>query len=200
MAHHHSFPTCSKAGPTWTGLAAALAATLALGATAGPASAQDAQDAQRAGLLTVTYAQAALADAQRDLARAALSEAEEQVRRGTARFEARIQAGADLAEAERRRSLLAFDIEEVTATGAMPRNDLQAPVVNGRDFVKLRIEANITGAKERLEAAQRMQAIVESQVRNNAVPTMTSAAAALGVSSAQAELAMLAEKLRQRPE
>jgi hypothetical protein len=183
-----------------TRLAASVAISLVLGAIAGFASAQVGRSAERDSLLAAARAQAALADAQRDLAQAVVREVEEKVRTGVARFEDLYQASADLAGAERRRSLLGLDIEEISATGASPRDDLNAPVVNGRDFVKLRIEANVAGTQARLQTAEKVARMIDAQIRSGVAPTVTGAAAAADVAAVQAELAVLAEKLALRSE
>jgi hypothetical protein len=183
-----------------TRAAAIVGVSLVLGGTAGFASAQIGHDAERDSLLSAARADAMLANARRDLARAELDELEKKVRAGVVAADALVQANAELADAERRRNRLTIDIQEITATGRAARDDLNAPVVNGHDFVKLRIEADAMGAQARLRAAESAQAIVDQRVRAGAASSVTGAEAALDVASARAELAVLVQKLALRAE
>ena len=173
---------------------------LVLGATAGFASAQIGRGAERDSLLAAARAEAMLANARRDLARAEVDDVERKVRAGLVDAEALLVVNADLAEAERRRNRLAIDIEEITTTGRSPRDDLNAPMVGGRDFVKLRIEADAMAAQARLRAAESAQATVDQRVRAGAASNLTGSAAALDVAMVRADLAVLFEKLSLRAE
>jgi hypothetical protein len=56
-----------------------------------------------------------------------------------------------------------LDIEEIRATSAAPRNELQAPVVGQRDFVRERLRLELESSQHALVAAE--QALQQAQSR-----------------------------------
>lgn len=184
-----------------TRLRSAVIASIALilGATAGFASAQIGRNAQRDSLLAAARADAEVADAQRDLARAEIREVERKLQLGLVGWDTSYQANVVLADAERRSNRLALDIEEIAATGASPRDELNAPVVAGRDFVKLRIEADLAAAQARLRSADAAQRMAEARMQAGLAPN-ASGTAVPDVATVRAEMAILAEKLALRAE
>ena len=140
----------------WRGLttAALVAAALAIGGAAGIAS-EHLQDIKvRDQILANTLAETELAATRLDLARAEYQEARR-------RFEAGTVTPESLAATERRvRALeaalkrLQIDIEETKATSAPPRNELNAPRVGQRDFVRERLLLDLGAAEQDLAAAE----------------------------------------------
>jgi hypothetical protein len=191
-------PATGRSTRTRVRMGVIIVVSMVLGATAGFASAQVGRNAERDSLLAAARAEAALANSQRDLAQAMVNDVEQKLRAGLVGMETSIQANADLAVAEHRRKVLAIDIEEITATGASPRDDLNAPLVDGRDFVKQRIEADASVAQARLRAAENLLRIADARMRAGA--GATDSPAALDAMTIRAELAVLAEKLALRNE
>ena len=58
-----------------------------------------------------------------------------------------------------------YNIEEITATSQPPRDELSAPLVGGRDFVKDRIMLDLAAAQERLTTAEKVYSETERRAR-----------------------------------
>lgn len=132
-----------------------VAAALATGAVAGVASEQ-AQDArQREQLIESFRSDERLAKLRLEMAQTEFDDMRRRFEVGT--------VGRDAVDATERqlRSMrvalaqLALNVEETTATSAPPRNDLQAPLVGGRDFVRERLALHLKGAQDEVVAAER---------------------------------------------
>jgi hypothetical protein len=95
---------------------------------------------------------------------------------------------------------IGLDMDEINASGRAPRDDLNAPLVNGRDFVKARIEAEASAAQQRLRAAEGNQGELERRARVGSATEIERLAGVVDVTRARAAMAVLAEKLRLRAE
>jgi hypothetical protein len=194
-SHVHALPRRAR----WAKAAAIVIASASVGATAGFASAQIRQGSERDSLLASARAEAMLAKIRVDLARAQADDVSLKVRVGVLDQQSLDAATAELRDMEARRNRGGLDIEEITASGLPPRDDLTAPLVGTRDYVKMRIEVDLMAVQARLKAAEGRQAAAERMARVGAGPELA-AAVAVDVASARSEMSVLAEKLKLRAE
>jgi hypothetical protein len=101
---------------------------------------------------------------------------------------------------ESRAARARLNIEEIEASAQPPRDDLNAPLVGGRDFVAERIQLDLVNAQRQLSTAENLVETVEMRVRAGAMSDMERSAAELEVARARAALAVLAERLALRKE
>jgi hypothetical protein len=184
--------------PRWAKAAAIVAVSASIGATAGFASAQIRQNAGRDSLLASARAEAMLAKLRADLARAQADDMALRVRMGAVDQQSVDAAAAELREMDARRNRAGLNIEEILAAGLPPRDDLGAPLVNNRDYVKLRLELDLMGADARLKEAEGRRAIAERRARMGALVDGNLQTADVDAAMAKAELSVLAEKLKLR--
>jgi hypothetical protein len=156
------------------------------------------QSAARDSLLATARAEAALAKIRGDLGRAQADDAARQVQIGALDQGSLDAAAAESRVMEARRKRAGLNVEEITASGQPPRDDLTAPLVDGRDYVKLRIQLEIMAVEARLKEAEQRQANAELRARFGAGIDESLSTAAVDVASAKAEMSVLAEKLKLR--
>lgn len=175
--------------PGWHRLRMAAVITLALGAGAlgAVASAQVQESQQRALLLDAARSELELASMRLELARAKYATVRERFEVGVLDREALFAAQADLLrmEAQLRRSRL--NLDEIRLAAAPPRDDLAAPLIGERDFVRERLQLELRDAQARLTEVEK--ALAETQRRER-----------LGVGSELVVLEAQAEMMRARTE
>jgi multidrug resistance efflux pump len=107
-----------------------------------------------------------LADSRLELSRKNLDYLKERTALGVVSPEESARAEADVARMEIERMRLALDYEEVEASHRQPRNELSAPLVDGRDFVTERLILDLKSREKTLmesEAeAKRMRRLAET--------------------------------------
>jgi hypothetical protein len=180
--------------------AAAVVVSIAIGTTSGLASAQIARSQERDSLLAAARADAMIASMRRDLARAQADDVDQKVRLGIEGEQTALRADAELRVMEMQLGRVGLNIEEIKASGHAPRDDLNAPVIAGRDFVKQRIEAEAAGVQQQLTAAEGTLAQVERRVRAGAGTEVERLAARVEVAKLRAAMTMLVTKLELRAE
>lgn len=180
--------------------AAVLLATLAAGTTAGLASAQIRQGAQRDSLLESAQSDLSLVALRLQLAQATVTDARSKVAAGVAGRGTLTAAEADLRQIEALAARAKLNVDEIRATAMTPRDDLNAPVVGGRDFVSERLMLDLFTAQQRLTAAEEAQREAERQFRVGAVSELAVLDAELRVTEARAALGTLAERQMLRKE
>jgi hypothetical protein len=185
---------------TWVRAAAIVAVSIGIGTTAGLASAQISRSQEKDSLLAAARAEAMLAAMRRDIARAEADDVTRRVRAGVEDQQATERANAELRAMEMQLARIGLDMDEINASGRAPRDDLNAPLVNGRDFVKARIEAEASAAQQRLRAAEGNQGELERRARVGSATEIERLAGVVDVTRARAAMAVLAEKLRLRAE
>ncbi len=171
------------------GTALLVVLALVVGGAAGIAS-EHMQDAQvRDQVLANTLGEMELATVRLELARAEYQEARR-------RFDVGAVGSESLAAAERRvRALeaalkrLQLDMEEAKATSATPRNELNAPLVGQRDFVRDRLMLDLQAAEQELVAA-------EQGVRKARERTEIGLAQQATVLQAEAEMALARDRMQ----
>lgn len=179
-------------------VAAIVIVSASIGATAGFASAQIGQNSARDSLLAAARADAMLAKTRFDIAKAEADDVSVKVRSGAGSDESLAAAIADLRDMEAGWNATALNIQEISASGQAPRDDLAAPLVGGRDYVKQRIALQLSATQARLNAAEATQANAERRLRAGAEDSVVVTYTRLKVIHVQGRLSVLAEQLKLR--
>lgn len=177
-----------------------IAACLAIGLVSGIVPAQVQESARRDSLLGMAQAELQLIALRVNLARAKLEQESQKAKVGAAEASAVAAAEMELRAMEARATRAKLNIDEIHAGSQPPRDELNAPLVGGRDFVRERIELDLANAQHQLSAAERNLETVEERVRMGAVSELARAAAQLEVARTRSQLAVLAERLSLRRE
>lgn len=184
----------------WRGLkaAAVILFAVALGGAAGIASAQVPGLRARGLLLENATSELQIATMRLDIARADL----EETRR---RFDAGVITRAALTTAELEvRSLetavrrAQLDIDEIEATGATPRNDLSAPLVDGHDYVTQRLQLEIEAVLPAVRKAESELQEAQRRVRMGVTTELPQFEAESQLMNANSQLELLQTRLRLR--
>lgn len=181
--------------------AAIALATLVAGTTAGMASAQIRQGAQRDSLLEAAQSELWLTGMRLELAKKMLERATSSVRAGVAGPSAVSEAESEMRQMEALAARATLNVDEVRASALPPRDDLNAPLVGRRDFVSERIQIDLFMAQQRLTAAE--QALAERERQARALGTVSEfpvLEAGLKVTRERAALGTLAERRKLRKE
>jgi len=192
----------SRRRPTtqWMRVTALLLACAGIGVTTAFASAQVRDGARRDSLLQSARADLQIAGVRLDLARAQYDETTRQSQVGAASAEAQEAAQVELRAREAQAMRAKYNIEEITLDAQPPRDDLNAPLVGGRDFVYSRLELDAMVAQERLKAAEADLGEAQRRVRVGAVEDGVELQAKQRLARARADFAVLATKLGLRKE
>ena len=174
--------------------------SLALGSSAGIATAQIGNAARRDSLLAAASAELSLAALRLDLAQTVSADVSTKVSTGLLAPAAASEADADLRAAQAQAMHARANLDEIRASSQPPRNDLNAPLVDGRDFVIERIRYDLLAAQQRLTSAERALDEATRRVRVGAEMEHASMAADLEVVRARAALGVLAERQQLRVE
>lgn len=173
---------------------------MAIGGTAGLASAQIKGSTRRDSLLASAATEGILAGARVEIAEKQLADVTHRVQVGAAGIEMQHAAERELGTMQARLNHLALDIMEIRVTSEAPRDDLNAPLVGERDFVRDRIQVELTAAQQQLVAAEATLAEADRRTRIGASPESARLEAAVGVARAEAAFNVLAQKLALRKE
>ena len=184
----------------WARLAAVIVLSVAVGASAGIASGQVRDAARRDSLLEAARADASLAAIRLNVARERLADTKRRFDVGASDATSLANADAELRAMEAQAVRARYNIEEITTTAQPARDDLNAPLIGGRDFVKDRIMLDLSAAQQRLTAAEGAMAETDRRVRIGAVSELTSVEANVEVVRARAAMAVLAQRLAMRKE
>jgi hypothetical protein len=134
--------------------AAQVIIALAIGAAASTAYGQVQDGRERSSLLQVAELELQVARQQEQLVRTQLEVARRRYQLGIVGRDEVSSAEASVTIAEALRRRVEINIAEIRARSAAPRDDLAAPVVGGRDFVRERLQLELTMARARMAAAQ----------------------------------------------
>ena len=181
-------------------LTAILLGTLAAGTTAGLASAQIRQGAQRDSLLEAAQSDLFLAGARLELAKKALEYASSRFQIGAAGPSVLADAESELRQMEALAARARLNVDEIRASSLPPRDDLNAPLVGGRDFVTERVQIDMFVAQQRLTAAEQAQAEADRRLRAGMSSEFLVLEAGLQVIRERAALGTLAERRKLRKE
>jgi hypothetical protein len=175
-------------------------ATLAAGTTAGLASAQVRQGAQRDSLLETAESDLALIGARLRMAQQILNDFEAREKVGAVGRNAVVDATAELRQIEALAMKAKLNVDEIRASAFPPRDDLNAPLVGGRDFVNERLQFDLFLGQQRLTAAEQALAEKERQARAGTTSEFQVLEAGLRVSRERAALGVLVERRTLRKE
>jgi hypothetical protein len=175
-------------------------AAVALGSTGGLAAAQLRDGARRDSLLAAATADLAMAAVRLDLARAVAEDVGAKVRTGVLAPGSLVAAEAELRAMEAQAARAQSRVDEIRLSSQPPRDELNAPLVNGRDFVLERIRLDLFDAQQRLTAAERAREEAARRVRIGAEGALSLLEAELDVARARAALGAGAERQSLRRE
>lgn len=179
---------------------AVVAACLAAGTTAGLASAQIREGAQRDSLLEVALSDLQLAGLRLELARSLHAYVSEKVKVGATGPATVAKAESELRTMEAAAARAKLNVDEIRATSLPARDDLNAPLAGTRDFVTERLQLDLFVAQQRLTAAEQAQAEIERQVRVGTVGELATLDAVMEVMRSRSALGTLAERRTLRKE
>ena len=180
--------------------AAILLGTLAAGTTAGLASAQIRENAQRDSLLQTAQSELWLVALRLELSRATLADVKSKHQVGIVGRASLATAEAEMRQMEAQAARANLNVEEIRASALPPRDDLNAPLVGTRDFVTERIQLDLFTAQQRLTAAEQTLAEAEDRWRVGAVPELAVHDAKVEVTRARSALGVMAERRKLRKE
>jgi hypothetical protein len=181
-------------------LAAIVVVSAALGLTGGLARAQIRESTQRDSLLDAARADASLVQLRLQLLQAQLAETQRAVATGAALSESARTAELQVREMQAQLARVAANIDEIKATALPPRDELNAPVINGRDFVRDRIQYRLMVLQADLQAAEAAQSEAARRVHVGVAPEAANLEADLVLARAKRDLAVAAERLALRTE
>jgi hypothetical protein len=181
-------------------LTAVLLGILATGTTAGLASAQIRQGAQRDSLLETALSDMALVVLRLEMTKKLMEDFEVRLRVGAVGPSVLANAQSEHRQMEALAARAKLNVDEIRASSLPPRDDLNAPRVAGRDFVAERVQIDLFLAQQRLTAAEQAQAEAERQSRVGTVSELAVLDAGLKVIKERAALGTLAERRKLRKE
>jgi hypothetical protein len=180
--------------------AAIFLATLAAGTTAGLASAQIRENAQRDSLLEAAQSELSLAALRLKLAQANLTEVNSKVQVGAIGRGSLAAAESELLRMEALARRAQLNVEEIRASSLLPRDDLNAPLVGTRDFVAERLMLDLFVAQQLMTSAEQAVAEADGQFRVGLVAALAVQDLRLELTRARAALGTLAERQKLRKE
>jgi hypothetical protein len=131
-----------------------IAAGLLLGVGVQFASAQVTEGRQRSELEQAAEVERNLAALRLNLARQAYEQARKSTEVGAVAKQVELEAAAEVRVREVDVARINLELLEIRATSALPRDELWAPLVNGRDFVKERLMMRAVAAQQLLVIAE----------------------------------------------
>jgi outer membrane protein TolC len=147
-------PVTGSAPTGWLRTAVVVLVALAVGGAAGIAS-ERVQDAQtRNQLIENAKSELALMQMRVEMARGEYQDARRRFEMGAADNDAVARAERQLRAMESALNRLKLNIEETERTSAPPRDELNAPLVSDRDFVRDRLKLELDTAQQELAAAE----------------------------------------------
>jgi outer membrane protein TolC len=171
---------------------------LTLGAGAAVASAQVRESRDRAALLTTMESEHRVAEMQLQLASQELALTRRRFAAGVVGRESLLQAESAVRAAEIKLNRIQLNIEEINATGAAPRDEISAPLVGNRDFVKERLHLDLVLAQQKLSVAEQAAAEAERRVQLGVVDRMAALQSKTELARARADLELLVHTVELR--
>ena len=178
--------------------AAAMAAAVIVGAAGGVASGQIQDSVQRNQLVQSTRAEQELTQMRYELAKAEYESMKRRFDLGTTDRESLTSSELQYREMETAIRRLKIDMDEILATSAPPRRDLDAPVVGKRDFVRERLMLDLELAQQALAAAERTHKVMQGRVSIGTAPDTARLQAEVDVVLAMQKMQQLRTNLELR--
>src|SRR5688572_28885411 len=171
---------------------------LTLGAGVAVASAQVQQSRDRATLLTTMESEQRVAEMQLELVRNELELVRRRVEAGVVGRESLSQAESALRAAEIKMNRVQLNIAEIRASGAAPRDEISAPLVGNRDFVKERLQLDLVLAQQKLAVAEQTAAETDRRVQLGVVDRLAALQTKAELTRARVDLELLARTVELR--
>ena len=168
------------------------------GGIAGVASGRVQDARQRDRLLETARSEENLARVRLDLVRATYDETRGRFDVGTADRETLLSVEREMRAMEASLARIHLDVEEIQTTSAPPRNDLDAPLVGRRDFVRERLTLEMGTAQNAMTMAERNVAQAEGRVKVGMAPPAARLQAAAELAKARSHLQLLRATLELR--
>lgn len=180
--------------------AVVVVAALATGGLAGIAAGQVQDARQRDQLMEAARSEESVARLRLELAQANYDQARRQFEVGAAGRETVQDAEQQVQAMRMAVARIQLDMEEIRATSAPPRNNLDAPLVGQRDFVKDRLALQLQAAQQALAGAEQSVEQAAQRVNVGIAPrtAQLQAVAELAKTRARLEQLMATLDLRQR--
>ena len=178
-------------GARRTVAALVIVAALATGGMAGIAAGRVQDVQKRDRLIEVARSEEAVVRLRLELAQANYDQARRQFEVGTVGRESVRDAEQQLQAMKAAAMRIQLDMEEIRATSAAPRNDLDAPLVGQRDFVKDRLTLDLQTAQQALAAAEQNAAQTAERFKVGVLPRTAQLQAEAELAQAQARLQLL---------
>jgi hypothetical protein len=177
---------------------AVVVACLAIGFAANLAHAQVQVTSRRDSLLASAQADLQLLQMRLDLAQREAEAARKKAAAGVVMPSDVEQAEAAAQSLEARVKAEELNIAEIRATKLPPRDELNAPLVDGRDFVSQRLQVNLMTVQQQLQAAENAMADVQRKARIGLASQVAQDEQRVKVAQAQAAMADAARQLALR--
>jgi hypothetical protein len=178
--------------------AAVILVAVMMGAMAATLPAQVRNDRQRDTLLAAKQAELQLATTRLQIARSEFEDVRRRADVGLVGREALATAQAELQRMASQLSRVQLDLQEIRASAKPPRDDLPAPLVDGQDFVRARLEQALLAALKLLSAAEPETAEITRRALVGAAPRLRVLEAQAELARQQAEMQRVAGELELR--
>jgi hypothetical protein len=179
-------------------VAAMVAIALAAGGAAGVASGRVQDAKQRDQLVEAAKSEESLAALRLDLARTEFQETRKKFEIGVVGRETLLEAERQMKAMEAALARIKLNIEEIIATSAPPRDDLDAPLAGQRDFVRDRLRLELDRAQQALAAAEQTLSQAAARVEIGAASRLAEIHAKEELAAALAQMKLLKSKLELR--
>jgi len=191
-------PTAGRPSRLHVALVAVVA--LFVGGIAVAASGELQESKQRDLLMATANQEEGLVRMRVELARADLQEAQRRFETGVSDRQALLAAQRQLQAMEMALRRIRVDMEEIRLTSATPRNDLQAPLVGKRDFVRERLMLELDTAQRALASAEEGVTQARQRIEVGTAPMTAKLQADAELSAARARMQELriAIEMRER--
>ena len=171
---------------------------LTLGAGAAVASAQVRESRDRATLLITSEREHRVAEMRLALIGQELALARRRFEAGVIGRESLAEAENALRAAELKLNRVELNMEEIRASGAAPRDEISAPLVGNRDFVKERLQLELVLAQQKLATAEQIAEETDRRVQLGVVDRMAALQTKADLARAQVDLELLANTVQLR--
>lgn len=171
---------------------------LAAGGAAGVAAGHVQDARQRSSLTESVMAEVQLVQTRLELAQAEYQDVRRRYETGTAGRESLAEAQQQVRELEAALQRLHLDLEEIRITASAPRNELSAPRVNQRDFVRDRLLLNLQTTQRALATAEERLKQLRERIEVGTAPRVALGEAELRRVEAESQMLLLQTQLELR--
>jgi hypothetical protein len=176
----------------------ALAAGLLLGVGGQFATGQVQKAREKSELEVIINTKRELAGVRLELARSDFELAKKRFDTGVISRPSLLAVESDLRSAESVAARLNLDLQEVRATAGVPRDELWAPLVDGRDFVKERLNVVAAAVQQRIRSLESAAEEAERGFRVGSVAQLARGEAVSVLEQARGDMNLLAQELMLR--